>query len=362
MKIELQKIKIRDLVDWYFDNPETWEVLAYWWKLDVRPPYQREFIYGEKERQAVIDTITQWFPLNIMYWAVRGDWTYEIIDWQQRTISICQYVNCEFFYLMRKFDNLTKDEQDKILDYELMVYFCEWTDKEKLKRFETINIAWKELEKQELLNAIYCWSWVTDAKRYFSKKWWPAEWLAGDYMAWEVIRQKYLETAIKWISKWNIEVYMANHQHDPNAAALWRYFQDVITRVQTTFKVKRKSFMKWVERWKLYNEYKDQIFDTDYLEKETARLIKDDSVTNKKGIYEYLLTNDESCLNIRKFSTSEREAAYERQNWICAKCGKHFKIEEMEADHITPRSQWGQTVLENCQMLCRDCNRRKSNK
>lgn len=361
MKIELQKIKIRDLVDGYSDNPETWEVLAYWWKLDVRPPYQREFIYGEKERQAVIDTVTQWFPLNIMYRAVRGDWTYEIIDWQQRTISICQYINNDFFYMMRKFYNLTEDEKDKILDYELMVYFCEWTDKEKLKRFETINIAWKELEKQELLNAIYCGSWVTDAKRYFSRKWWPAEWLAGDYMAWEVIRQKYLETAIKWISKWNIEVYMANHQHDQNANELWLYFKAVIERVNVTFPHYRKE-MKWVSWWELYNEYKDTKFDTAKLEEQIKELMMDEDVTKKSWIYPYVITWDESCLHIRAFTDNMKREAYERQQWICIKCEEHFQLKEMEADHITPRSQWWATTAENCQMLCKDCNRRKSNK
>ena len=127
MKIELKEISISELVEKYADNQEN-GVVAYGGKLDVRPPYQREFVYGDKERMAVIDTVMHGFPLNVMYWAVRDDGTYEIIDGQQRTISICQYVKGDFSYMFRNFHNLTQDEQQKFLDYKLMVYFCEGTD------------------------------------------------------------------------------------------------------------------------------------------------------------------------------------------------------------------------------------------
>lgn len=234
MKIELREISISELVSEYADNQEN-GVVAYGGKLDVRPPYQREFVYGDKERMAVIDTVMQGFPLNVMYWAVRDDGTYEIIDGQQRTISICQYVKGDFAYMFRYFHNLTQDEQQKILDYKLMVYFCEGTDSEKLKWFETINIAGKELTKQELRNAVYSGSWVSDAKRYFSKNGCVAYQIGGKYLSGSAIRQEYLETAIAWLSKGNIEVYMSQHQHDKNALALWQYFQSVITWVEGTF-------------------------------------------------------------------------------------------------------------------------------
>lgn len=215
MKIELKEISISELVAEYADNQEN-GVVAYGGKLDVRPPYQREFVYGDKERMAVIDTVMHGFPLNVMYWAVRDDGTYEIIDGQQRTISICQYVKGDFSYMFRNFHNLTQDEQQKFLDYKLMVYFCEGTDSEKLKWFETINIAGKELTKQELRNAVYSGSWVSDAKRYFSKNGCAAYQIGGKYLNGSAIRQEYLETAIAWLSKGNIEVYMSNHQHDNN--------------------------------------------------------------------------------------------------------------------------------------------------
>ncbi|MGM9818292.1 MAG: HNH endonuclease family protein [Paludibacteraceae bacterium] len=349
MKIELREISISELVSEYADNQEN-GVVAYGGKLDVRPPYQREFVYGDKERMAVIDTVMQGFPLNVMYWAVRDDGTYEIIDGQQRTISICQYVKGDFAYMFRYFHNLTQDEQQKILDYKLMVYFCEGTDSEKLKWFETINIAGKELTKQELRNAVYSGSWVSDAKRYFSKNGCVAYQIGGKYLNGSAIRQEYLETAIAWLSKGNIEVYMSEHQHDKNALALWQYFQSVITWVEGTFvhTSERQRIMKGVDWGELYDVYHAQVIDTKAIEDEIRRLILDDDVTNKKGIFAYVLTRKEKHLNIRAFSEAQKLAAYECQQGVCAECGGHFELSQMEADHITPWHAGGRTIADNC--------------
>ena len=153
MKIELKQITVRDLVKDYQDDAEK-GVRAYGGLLDVRPPYQREFVYKDKQRDAVIETVRQGFPLNVMYWAKREDGTFEVIDGQQRTLSLCQYIAGDFAYMMRYFHNLQDDEQQQILDYELMVYVCEGSDSEKLKWFETINIAGEKLTQQELRNAV----------------------------------------------------------------------------------------------------------------------------------------------------------------------------------------------------------------
>lgn len=358
MKIDLKEITIRELADGYVDNSEE-GVIGYGGRLDIRPPYQREFIYKDKQRDAVIDTITKDFPLNVMYWAVRDDGNFEIIDGQQRTISICQYINGDFSFMFRFFHNLKEDEQAQILNYKLMVYLCSGTDSERLQWFKTINIAGEKLTEQELKNAVYSGSWVTDAKRYFSKSGCVAYQIASDYLNGSPIRQEYLETAIDWISKGNIEVYMGNHQHDPNASALWLYFQAVITWVSSTFTTKRK-FMKGVDWGSLYNKYKDVVFDTRKIEEETARLIADDDVTKKSGIYPYILTREEKYLSIRSFSDSMKQKTYELQNGICPICRKHFDITEMEADHITPWHEGGKTNEDNCQMLCKEDNRRKS--
>ncbi len=357
MDIELHEITVRELADGYEDNAEA-GVVGYDGKLDIRPPYQREFIYKDKQREAVIDTITRSFPLNVMYWAVREDGDFEVIDGQQRTISICQYVEGDFAFKGRYFHNLQADEQEAILDYRLMVYRCSGTDSEKLDWFKTINIAGEKLTNQELLNAVYAGSWVSDAKRYFSKTGCPAYVIGSRYVNGSPLRQEFLETAIKWINNGDIVGYMATHQHDPTALALWQYFQSVITWVEATFPKYRKE-MKGVAWGDLYNSYGSVPQDSAKLEKRIGKLMADDDVERKNGIYSYVLDGQERHLNIRAFSANMRREAYERQQGLCAVCKKHFAFEEMEADHITPWRAGGKTVATNCQMLCREDNRRK---
>lgn len=357
MNIDFVEIQVRDLVDGYEDRDEG-GVRGYSDRLDIRPPYQREFIYKDKQRDAVIDTITRDFPLNVMYWAVRGEDDFEVIDGQQRTISICQYVEGDFAFKDRYFHNLQSDEQDQILDYRLMVYLCSGTDSEKLEWFKTINIAGEKLTDQELRNAVYAGSWVSAAKPYFSKNGCPAYSIGSDYLAGTPIRQDYLETVIKWISGGDIEGYMAKQQHKPNANDLWLYFQKVIAWVEATFPSYRRE-MKGIQWGNLFNQFKDAELDAAKLEKQVAALMADEDVTKKKGIYPYVLDGQERHLNIRAFSPNQRREAYERQGGICPVCGEHYEIDGMEADHITPWHEGGKTEAANCQMLCKDDNRRK---
>lgn len=360
MKIELKEITIRELADGYKDNAEE-GVVGYGGKLDIRPPYQREFIYKDKQRDAVINTVTKEFPLNVMYWAVREDGNFEIIDGQQRTISVCQYVIGDFSYNNLYFHNLKDDQQEQILDYKLMIYLCSGTDSERLEWFRTINIAGEKLTDQELRNAVYAGSWVSEAKRYFSKTGCVAYQIGHDYLNGVAIRQEYLETAIEWISDSKIENYMGTHQQEPNANELWLYYQSVINWVKVVFPNYRRE-MKGVQWGFLYNDFKDKKFDSAKLEKQIAKLMQDDDVTKKPGIYYYLLTENEKHLNIRAFTQNQKREAYERQKGICPKCKKHYDITEMEADHIKPWHQGGKTLTENCQLLCKDDNRIKSGK
>jgi len=346
--------------NWYKNDNEEW-VVWYGEKLNIRPKYQREFVYKDKQRDSVIETVRNNFPLNVMYWVQNNDDSYEVLDWQQRTISICEYIDWKFSIDYRYFHNLEKEEQEQILDYKLMVYFCEWTDKEKLDWFKTINIAWEKLTEQELRNAIYTGSWLTDAKRYFSKSSCPAYNIANEYLNGSSIRQEYLETAISWISNWNIEQYMSENQHKPNSNELWLYFQNVINWIKVIFPNYRRE-MKWVTFWLLYNQYKDDNFDTNKIEEEITKLMQDEDVTKKSGIYSYILTKNEKYLNIRAFTDKQKREVYEKQTGICVKCTNKFEINEMEADHIKPWYEWWKTIIENCQMLCKNCNRIKSGK
>lgn len=373
MKIELHKIKVREVAEKYKDDAEG-GVVGYNGKLNIRPKYQREFVYNATQRDAVLATIRRGFPLNVMYWAVNEDGTYEVLDGQQRTISFCQYVAGAFSVLIdglpMAMQNLTQPQKDQILNYELMVYVCEGNDQDKLDWFKTINIAGAELTAQELRNAVYTGPWLSHAKSIFSKTGGAAYGLSSKYVTGAPIRQELLEKALKWKSGGHIEEYMSAHQLDQNANELWTYFQNVIWWVQQTFTTYRKE-MKSVEWGPLYDKYKDKKLDTAALESRTAALLQDSEVTRQSGIYTYLLTGDERHLSIRKFEDREKRTAYERQKKKCAN-GTHcrtpgnsdgkrdFEIDEMHGDHITPWSKGGKTLAENCQMLCIPCNREKS--
>lgn len=363
MEITLHTILIRDLVAGYQNNDEE-GVVGYSGLLNIRPKFQREFVYADRQKVAVIDTIFKGFPLNVMYWCQNSDGTYELLDGQQRTLSICSFFSGEFFvtidHTLKGFANLTPEQRELFMNYPLQIYICQnGTEQEKLDWFRIINIAGERLTNQELLNAVYSGCWISEAKRKFSKTDCVAYKLGKDLLTGSAIRQDYLETVLRWISEGSVEKYMAQHQHDTTADIEWQYFQSVVAWVRMLFTHYRKE-MKGIEWGALYNQHKDKQFAASELEKRIAELMLDDDVTAKKGIYDYVLSGDERKLSIRAFTEKQRREAYERQAGVCPRCGKHFELSEMEADHITPWSQGGRTVADNCQMLCRDCNRRKS--
>lgn len=365
MEIKELKVTVRDVYEGYFNDAEE-GVVGYNDKLDIRPKYQREFVYKDNQRDEVICTVMKGLPLNVIYWCKvkkdDGSDGYEVLDGQQRTISLCEYVDGSFSVDDKYFYNLPKDLKEKILNYPLFVYVCDGTDSEKLEWFRIINIAGEKLTDQELRNAVYAGSWTSDAKRYFSKTGCAASTLAEDYLKGSSIRQEYLETAIIWAAAAegkSIESYMAEHQNDPSAVHLWNYFRSVIDWIQAIFPKKRKE-MKGLPWGLFYNQHgKRTDLDPKRLELEIQRLMGDEDVTKKSGIYEYLLTGDERTLSIRAFDNREKLAAYERQHHKCVYCNQEFEFSDMHGDHIIPWSKGGKTVAENCQMLCRDCNLRK---
>ena len=299
MRIEPKNITVRELTKGYVDNEDE-GVLGYDSKLNIRPPYQREFIYKPEQRDAVIDTVIKKFPLNVMYWSVRDDGNFELIDGQQRTISICKYVTGKFSYNTKYFHNLQDDEQEKILDYVLTIYLCSGKNSERLDWFKTINIAGEKLTAQELRNAIFSGTWVSHAREFFSKRECAAYQIAKNYVSGTTIRQDYLATAIKWISKGEINDYMAKNQHEQNANELWNYFQSVINWIKTTFKSKNSN-MKSVDWGYLYDNYKSYPLNTDDIDAEVKKLMMDDDVYKKSGIYPYILTRLISLMRAQVF-------------------------------------------------------------
>ena len=375
MKINMIKVPVRELIKGYNENDSTSKVVAWDGKLDVRPEYQREYVYDDKKRDAVINTILKDFPLNIMYFVKRPNGSYEVLDGQQRIISICRYATNSAISInipaasggfnAVNYPNLFDEDKETFLNYELQVYICEGTEKEKLEWFEIINIAGETLTTQEILNAIYHSAWLTDAKSVFSRRNCAANKNYGKYFKGDYIRQDFLETVFRWkaneegiIGKDVIPDFMQAHRLDTNSDDLWIYIENVFSWVSKTFGKYDKT-MKGIEWGLLYNKHKDDNLDPDVIQADIKKLMANPEVQKKAGIYEYLLEGNDKVLKIRTFDDDMKLTVYHKQNGKCAICGKSFDIDKMHGDHIIPWSKGGQTTIDNCQMLCRDCNLKK---
>ena len=371
MKITQRMVKIRDLAKNYNDDGDG-GVYALDNNLVCRPKYQREFCYTDDKRNAVIDSIMKGLPLGVFYWSICKDHEheYEVLDGQQRIISICQYVAGEYSIDHRFYFNLSSEEQAKVDEYEIIVFICDGSEADRLAWFKRINIAGMVLTNQELLNATYTGPWLSDAKNYFSKRNCVAGQMADGYISGNPIRQDYLEKVLSWVAdRDGLESgqdYMAAHQHDDDANELWLYFQSVINWAKALFPTKRKGITDKQDWGLLYNKYKDEKYNSNSLEADMQKYIEDDDVTKDSGIVPYLLSGKDSAaerfLSIRAFTPAMKRKAYERQNGICPICHQHFEPNEMEGDHKTPWSQGGHTTVDNLQMLCINCNRNKSDK
>jgi 5-methylcytosine-specific restriction endonuclease McrA len=371
MKITQQNIKVKDIFEGFEDKNED-GVFAYNKKLVVRPPYQREFVYDLEQSEAVLHTVLRKFPLNVMYWVKTGENEFEILDGQQRTLSVMYYLSHKFpitidgktYY----YDSLPEDKYNTILNYEFMIYICEGEESEKLEWFRVVNIAGAKLTEQELRNSVYTGQWLTNAKKYFSKRNCAAKGLSDKYITGDPNRQELLEKALKGICNYkslkNITEYMSAHRNDSDADELWQYFQDVIRWTEKIFP-KNYADMKGLDWCLFYNQYHLNTYNSSKMAEEVKRLHEDDEVQKKKGIYEYLLSRNSDpfaakLLNLRAFTEKDKLSAYSRQNGICPVCKQHFDYKDMAGDHIKPWSKGGETVPENCQMLCKDCNTKKS--
>ena len=387
MEIKRVSIKIVDLCDGYKnDSEEDIErgVYAYHGKLCVRPAFQRMFVYDKKQENAVIDTALKGFPLNIMYWVDNGDGTYDCLDGQQRTISLCNFVdgissfqapwlkdNARIYiHTLKRID---PDLYAKFMNYELEVYICHGTKAEQMEWFKTINIAGEELYPQELRNASYVSRWLTDAKRYFSKAnasstaKCPAERLGGQYTNKNANRQEILEQVISWRigSKEDADIcnYMEAHINDKDASDLWNYFNNVINWITTVFYETYDKGMATVNWGKLYNDYHTEDFDADEISEKFNELMmykatKELDISVAK-ICEYCITRDEALLKHREFNEAQKTTMYNQQRGICPDCGKHYLKAEMHAHHIVPWYNGGATELANGVMLCEECHRQR---
>ena len=384
MEITRKSITIRELCEGYVNESETQiedAVMAYGGKLCVRPAFQRAFVYDKKQENAVIDTAMKGFPLNIMYWVDNGDGTYDCLDGQQRTISLCNFVDgissfeAPWFNGGKKnyihtIQRINPDMYERFMNYELEVYVCKGEKAERMEWFRTINIAGEELYPQELRNANYVSSWLTDAKKYFSKAnptstaKCPAERLGGQYTNKNANRQEILAQVISWRvgsdKDEDICQYMEDHINDPDASDLWDYFNNVIDWINEIFPGVYEKGMNSVNWGALYNVYGEEDLDPDDICSKFDELIefkasKELDVSVAK-IVEYCITRDEKLLKHRQFSEAQRSTLYNRQKGICPDCGQHYLKADMHAHHVIPWYNGGMTDLSNGVMLCKECH------
>jgi len=364
------------------DSSDPGRIVGLGGKLNIRPSYQRNFVYAGDDLHKVLRTVSHGHPLGVMYWMKNADGGYEVLDGQQRIISIAQFVaeqrfSCRglFNYAkdeLKTFGSLAAAEQKAILNYKLLVYVCEGEDREREEWFKTINIKGKELTDQERRNAIYYGAWLDDAKERFSWNNCPGYQKGNPYInnSVHVNRQGYLEKAIEWAALGGGETgeaaiadYMAKHRKKKDAKGLWKSFCEVIDWAEAVFPDYQPA-MKSADWGRLYHEHKDGRHEAKakrYASR-VRKLMADEDVQRKAGIYEYILTGHERHLNIRQFEERDRKTVYAKQNKKCKMCKKPFPLDKLQGDHIRPWSKGGPTTVDNCQLLCVECHKDKTAK
>jgi len=379
-------LKVKDICDGFVYNEYEGKGLFGWsGRLTIQPEYQRNYIYADGKRDvAVIDSLLKGYPLGLLYFVKTGEDTYEILDGQQRVTSFGRYVTGKFAIMDQNdipnyFSGLSEDKQEKILNSNLTIYICEGEESEIKEWFKTINIVGVPLNEQELLNSIYSGKFVTLAREEFSnshnaniQKW-------SAYIKGDVNRQDFLSTALKWVSKDNIEEYMSAHRRDDNINELKTYFNTVIDWISSVF-LDVKPDMKGLDWGRLYETYHKNSYNPQEVSKKLNELYNDIFVKDTKGICEYILggCTDTKLLNIRMFDDDVKRKRYSMQTQEakakeisnCPLCAignnanknRIYELKEMDADHVTAWSKGGETTLENCEMLCITHNRAKGNR
>ena len=356
-------------------------------KLTIQPEYQRNYIYasdGGKKEVAVIESLLKEYPLGLIYFNKVSDEKLEVLDGQQRITSFGRFIAGKFAIKdddgnEQYFSGMAKDKQTRILKTKLTIYECEGKESEIKEWFKTINIAGVPLNEQELLNAIYSGPFVTLGKAEFSnsqnaniQKW-------SAYVKGSANRQDFMERALDWVSKGNISDYMSQHRKDENINELKTYFNSVIEWASSVFKDVQRE-MCGIEWGRLYEEYHKKSYNPAKVSAEAQELYADPYIKNRKGIFEYILGGsvDTKLLEVRVFDEATKKTVYAAQTKKaetkgksnCPLCAvghdanksKIWKLDEMDADHVTAWSKGGGTNAKNCQMLCKTHNRAKGNR
>lgn len=386
MKTELRTdITISDLCKGFqYNENEGKGLFGMNGKLIIQPEYQRNYIYNDgKKDVAVVQSVLRGFPLGLIYFTLRDDEMYEVLDGQQRITSLGRFFTNKLPIVYdgreQNYNSLDEDLKKKFSETPLTIYICQGTEKEIKDWFQIINIGGVRLNDQEMRNAIYSGPFVTALKALYSNSTNPLQQKWGSYIKGDPKRQEVLETALDWVSRGNIDGYMAEHRKDTDIHPVTNYFDSVIDWVSSVFPklYPDQCGLEWGD---LYERFHNTPYNPDKMDADVAKLMADECVTNKKGIFEYLLggSSDTTLLNIRLFDNHTIKTVYERQTQEanargvsnCPLCAisdgpnkkRIYKLTEMDADHVTAWSKGGATDISNCQMLCKTHNRTKGNR
>ena len=382
-------LTIADICEGFeFDEAENKGLFGLNGRLTIQPEYQRNYIYQSAQMEAaVIETILDGCPIGLLYFNKIADDKFEVLDGQQRITSLGRFQIGKFGLKTsstkpKYYSSLSDEMREKFLQTRLTVYICEGTEDEIKSWFRKINIAGIPLNAQEISNSVYSGEFVTLAKAEFSNSqnsnldMWRA------YVRGNVQRQEILQVALSWVAKSTerdaIDDYMSRHRRDDNIDELKNYFNAVIDWIEKTFS-ETYDEMCGLEWGRLYETFHANEYDTAALQAEIEKLYEDDAVTDKRGIFEYVLggETEPKLLHVRFFEESVKKSAYARQKKIaerigmsncplCAQGGgrnakKIWSYKEMDADHVEAWSKGGASTADNCQMLCKVHNRAKGN-
>jgi len=379
-------LTVKDICEGFVYNELEGKGLFGWGgRLTIQPEYQRNYIYNDgKKDVAVVDSLAKGYPLGLLYFVKTAPDKYEVLDGQQRITSFGRFATGKLAIkdahgMEQYVDGIAADIREKIMNAPLTIYVCEGEESEIKSWFKTINIAGEPLNEQEVNNAIYSGPFVTRAKETFSNSQNAAIQKWSAYVRGSAARQAFLATALDWVSKGQVEGYMNKHRFDTDIKELETYFVSVIDWIESVFTDAHDEMcgLKWGD---LYERFHKTAYNAANLSKRVAELLDDDSVTDKRGIFEYLLggESDPKLLNVRVFKPAEAKAAYRRQTDAANKKGtsncplcavghaatatRIWDFKDMDADHVTAWSKGGKTDAANCQMLCKTHNRAKGNR
>lgn len=381
---DIKSLQIEQLIIGYKEDKETNKVSAWRNTLQVRPEYQRQFVYNEKQEKEVIYSILRGRPLGIMYFAKDGD-NFEVMDGQQRIMSICKFRKGEYSIdwngNLRTYDLLSSEDRTAFDNYELKYYLCDGDYQDKLEWFKTINIGGEPLSDQELRNALCGGVWVNTLKKYFSNKEFLSKYkeLLPNLTPINLERFVILETVLEWLISYEefttdekdvIAAFMENYKSEPASRAkehietfemICKFAKE---KFNTTDKTYQKSLKFQAVNWgKLAKRGTGKTAKD--IKAEIDKLLASDEVDKLGNICEYIVFSDKRILYNRVYSDEKKVKIWIKQGGRCGNknCpNPNVQLSECQAHHKVAFDDGGATTIENGVVLCKYCHKAWHNK